>query len=311
MATEPAGVKPASPAAIERLARQYLPGRGAVRLQRVGTGLGSQTYRAERADRVYALRVAPTDQRGEGFDPRWEHAVRAVAGGAGLAPEVVRSDPDAGILVSHWVEGSPWGAAAVDDPGRIAAVAALMRSIHALAPPQPARRIGVADWIAHYERVLGGPATLGDDGAALRAAAGVQLRLLPQTGEDAPVLCHSDLHALNLIETPTGLVALDWEYAHVGDPLWDVVGWSCANDWTDATRAVLLERYLGREPTAREWARFIAVGWLYDYVGVLWSELFLRRAGDAEAADVRARARRMIARLESPLVAAQAQIEAK
>ncbi len=303
MAAEPAGVKPASHAGIERVARQYLPGRGAVRLQRIGTGLGSRTYRAERAGRVYALRFAPADERGEGFDPRWEHAVRTVAGAAGLAPEVVRSDPDAGILVSRWVEGSSWDAVALDDPGRIAAVAALMRSIHALAPPVPARRIGVADWIAHYERALGGSVTIVDDGAALRAAAGVRLRLLAQTDEDAPALCHSDLHALNLIETPTGLLALDWEYAHVGDRFWDVVGWSCACDWTDATRAVLLERYLGREPSARERTRFVAVGWLYDYVGVLWSELFLRRAADAEAADARARARRMIARLESSRVA--------
>ena len=311
MAAEPAGVKPAAPAGIERIARQCIPGRGPVRLQRIGTGLGSRTYRAERAGCAYALRLAPTDERGEGFDPQWEHAVRAVAGGAGLAPEVVRSDPAAGILVSRWVEGRCWDAVAVDDPGRIAAVAALMRSIHALAPPQPARRIGVADWIAHYERALGGPVTLVDDGAALRAAAGMRLGVLEPAGEGAAALCHSDLHALNLIETPAGLVALDWEYAHVGDPFWDVVGWSCANDWTDATRAVLLERYLGRAPSAREWARFTAVGWLYDYVGVLWSELFLRRAGDAEAADARARARRMIARLESPLVAARAPVEAK
>ena len=304
---------PASPAEIERIAGDCVPGRGALRLQRIGTGLGSCTYRAERDGCAYSVRFAPAVERGDGFDPHWEHAVRAVAGAAGLAPGVVHCDPDAGILVSRWVDGRSWDALAVDEPDRIAAVAALMRSIHALAPPQPARRIGVADWIAHYERALGGGVTHLADGDAdrWRAAAGGRLRELAQAGEGVEALCHSDLHALNLIETPSGLVALDWEYAHVGDPFWDVVGWSCANDWTDATRAVLLERYLGRAPSAREWARFTAVGWLYDYVGVLWSELFLRRAGDAEAADARARARRMIARLESPLVAARAPVEAK
>ena len=239
--------------------------------------------------------------------------MRAVAGAAGLAPGVVHCDPDAGILVSRWVDGRSWDALAVDEPDRIAAVAALMRSIHALAPPQPARRIGVADWIAHYERALGGGVTHLADGDAdrWRAAAGGRLRELAQAGEGVEALCHSDLHALNLIETPSGLVALDWEYAHVGDPFWDVVGWSCANDWPEATRALLLERYLQRAPTARERMRFAAVGWLYDYVGVLWSELFLRRAEDADAPEVRARARRMIVRLQSPLVADPSFIEAK
>jgi aminoglycoside phosphotransferase (APT) family kinase protein len=302
-------------AEIEPIARRCIPGRGAVRLQRVGTGLGSRTYRAERAGHAYALRLAPAAERGEGFDPRWEHAVRAVAGGAGLAPEVVHSDPVAGILVSRWVDGRSWDAVAVDDPGRIAAVAGLMRAIHALTPPQPARRVGVADWIAHYERALGGPATLVDAGDALRAAARRRLAVLARVDEGTSALCHSDLHALNLVETASGLVALDWEYAHVGDPFWDVVGWSCANDWTAATRAALLERYLGRAPSAREAARFAVVGWLYDYVGVLWSELFLRRAGDADAAEVRARARRMIERLESAheaaLVAEDRPFEAK
>ncbi len=312
---------PNSPAGIERIARLCVPGRGAVRLQRIGTGLGSRTYRAERGGRAYSLRLAPAADRGEGFDPHWEHAVRAVAGGAGLAPEVVYSDPVAGVLVSRWVDGRCWEAAAVADPGRIAAVAALMRAIHALAPPQPTRQVGIADWVAHYERALGGSAPLFDEteagagAGALRAAAEVRLRVLAQSGDGVSALCHSDLHALNLVETPSGLVALDWEYAHVGDPFWDVVGWSCANDWTEATRRDLLERYLGREPTPREWIRFTTVGWLYDYVGLLWSELYLRRAAAADAPDARARARRMIARLRSPpgsaLVADPSAVEAK
>lgn len=311
---------PATPAELERIARRCVPGRGTVRLQRIGTGLGSRTYRAERDGRAYSLRLAPASLRGEGFDPHWEHAVRAVAGDAGLAPEVVHSDPVAGILVSRWVDGRVWDALAVDDPERLVAIAALMRAIHALAPPQPARRIGISDWIAHYERALGGSAALlGEvdaDGAALRSAAAIRLHVLAQTGEGAAALCHSDLHALNLVETPAGLVALDWEYAHVGDPFWDVVGWACANDWTEATRAVLLERYLGRVPTVRERTRFATVGWLYDYVGVLWSELFLRRAATADAPTVvRARAQAMIARLQasptSALVADRSPVEAK
>ena len=44
------------------------------------------------------------------------------------------------------------------------------------------------------------------------------------------VLCHSDLHAANLVATERGLVLLDWEYAHVSEALWDLAGWACNND---------------------------------------------------------------------------------
>ena len=39
-----------------------------------------------------------------------------------------------------------------------------------------------------------------------------------------PVVCHSDLHTLNLIDCGDSLVLLDWEYAHASDPLWDLAG---------------------------------------------------------------------------------------
>ncbi len=46
----------------------------------------------------------------------------------------------------------------------------------------------------------------------------------------AGVVCHSDLHPMNLICGAESLILLDWEYAHVADPLWDLAGWSANND---------------------------------------------------------------------------------
>jgi len=286
------------PPEVDGLARRHVPGAGPVRLLRVGTGLGSATYRVERDGAAYALRVAPGLGRGEGFDPRWEFAVRELAGGAGVGPAVERADPAAGILVSRWVEGDSWASVDAADPARLAAVAALLRAIHALTAPQPARAIGVADWIAHYQHAVGGaPALVAREVAALRATAARRLRALAAAGAVEPVLCHGDLHRLNLVETAAGLVALDWEYAHVTDPFWDVAGWSCANDLAEPARRVLLEGYLGCAPTAGEWARFLEIAWLYDYIGLLWSELYLRQAGAADDTEALARAARIVARL--------------
>jgi thiamine kinase-like enzyme len=104
------------------------------------------------------------------------------------------------------------------------------------------------------------------------------------------VLCHSDLHPQNIIEGDRGLVLLDWEYAHVAEPWWDLAGWICNNDLETHFGQLLFTSYLGRQATASEAARLKVLVWLYDYVCLLWSELYarLRPAGAANGTAVRA-----------------------
>jgi thiamine kinase-like enzyme len=109
----------------------------------------------------------------------------------------------------------------------------------------------------------------------LHAAAASRLEELSQLPNVAAALCHSDLHTLNLVERDASLILLDWEYAHVSEPLWDLAGWSANNDFAEETQRDLLTNYLGTAPAARLWTRFRLLLWLYDYICLLWSELFL------------------------------------
>jgi thiamine kinase-like enzyme len=146
---------------------------------------------------------------------------------------------------------------------------------------------------------------------ALRAAAAAQLTALAALPGAGPVLCHSDLHTLNLVERggPTeashgALVLLDWEYAHAADPLWDLAGWSANTDLEGELEQDLLAQYLGRTPAPDEQSRLRRLKWLYDYVCLLWSELYLKLhggAGKAASEDgVAKRARLLAARLMHP-----------
>jgi hypothetical protein len=62
-----------------------------------------------------------------------------------------------------------------------------------------------------------------------------------------------------------------------------LAGWIANNDWREDLARVLLENYLGRAPTPSEWSRLELLGWLYDYVCLLWSELYLRQPDGAAA----------------------------
>jgi thiamine kinase len=284
-------------ARLEHLAERYVPGAGPVAIDRLGSGLVNRSYRVKRDGRVFSLRLAAPSAGELGLDRGWECRVLRCAAGAGLAPAVERCEPRGGILVARWAEGSCWTVDHAASAGTIGRVAMLVRRVHALPLLERPRRVSPAQWIAFYRRTLerhgGGAPPKSPDRQRLDLQ-GVAQSLLDALGAEPsadPVLCHGDLHVQNLVITPDAEpVILDWEYAHVSDPWWDLAGWACNGDLTWEPRNLLLSRYLGREPSPDEAARLRRLAWIYDYVCLLWSELYLcsRSGGDADGDGPRA-----------------------
>jgi len=178
----------------------------------------------------------------------------------------------------------------------------LLRRVHALEIPRPERRMDPAAWLAHYRAALerhvpdarATPAPLRS--SLLRGASDLQLARIRAERPFAAVLCHSDLHRQNLVigERP---MLLDWEYAHVSDGFWDVAGWVSNNDWGPGEAEQLLAGYLQRPVGRADLERLAAWAWLYDYVCLLWSELYLERRPGAHSAEIAARGEVLAERL--------------
>lgn len=286
------------PDELESLAVRHVPGDGPPDVEPVGKGLINETHRVGRGGDTFAMRVAAANPHHLGVDREWEARVLENAVAADLAPAVVYCDPPRGILITRWTEGRTWSPADARQALGIERMAGFMRRIHALPMPVPARIMSPASWIDYYSNAVPHAA------ANLRQAAAAQLAALAALPRVHATVCHSDLHVQNLIDRGGSLVLLDWEYAHAADPLWDVAGWSANNDFPAELRGELLERYSGRPPTRAEFSRLERLGWLYDYVCLLWSELYLKpqRAGGPEPAaraEVADRARLLAARLDA------------
>jgi thiamine kinase len=315
----------------ERVAALHVPGSGKVEIERLGTGLVNETYRVTRDGSVHAMRLAASNRDDLGLDRAWEARVLEGAVAADLAPAPEYCDPRRGILISRWVAGRPWAPDDTRRPSNISRMAEFMRRIHALPIPAPARCMSPAKWIEYYSAAAPWSAR-GDAGATapgvseaagagaapgtarassaatvLGAAATQRLAALAALPSVRPALCHSDLHTLNLIDHGGALVLLDWEYAHVSEPFWDLAGWAANNDFEEPISHELLAGYLGRRPTGDESLRLQLLGWLYDYVCLWWSELYLNLhrgpgvavQGDATVAAVSARTRELAARLDA------------
>ncbi|HXI48675.1 MAG TPA: phosphotransferase [Steroidobacteraceae bacterium] len=282
---------------IERLCRAIVPGTGAVEVKALANGLISETYRVVRDGVAYALKTACPQRADFGLDLAWEAQVLERAGSLGLAPPLVYCDLERAVL-SRWVAGRTWSPLEVRRAANITKIAQLLRRVHALLAPPPPRVMSPMSWIRVYGAALTRRARGAFDGA-LRAAAESRLQRFAELPAAAGVVCHSDLHAMNVMQADEILTLLDWEYAHVSDPLWDLAGWAANNDLEPETQRELLMNYLGIAPTAAEWQRLRLLTWLYDYVCLLWSELYLNARRDG-VNGIRERATLLDARLRLP-----------
>jgi len=239
---------------IDRIAQARLGARGPVRgLRALTAGANKATWSFEaEVDgqwRAYVLQQAPESAA---IDPDaeddWlpmlqgarEFQTMAVAGEAGVpVPQVVALlEPadglGAGAITAH-CEGETLGTRIVRDAAFARARAALpgqcanaLAAVHAIDPTRLAflGRLDAGQTLALYRRVLD---AVGWPEPVLELALRWAREHLPAPRRLTVV--HGDFRTGNFIAGPEGLRAvLDWEVAHLGDPLEDL-GYLCMRTW--------------------------------------------------------------------------------
>jgi len=203
-----------------------------------------------------------------------------------------------------------------------------LRQLHGLPLPDGVRRIDYAAIVRGYWTSLEDSARRDavGGGAAFERA----LQLAEALADDAQVcLCHNDLYHLNVVDSmdegfppenerkrlPQGLDAritganaglclLDWEYAGLGDPYFDLAAVCCYHSYEEPLRRQLLREYQcsladtqrnaasgpergagmdtganrerlndGGDDSDGSHARLRAMCELFDYIGILWLEV--------------------------------------
>lgn len=190
---------------------------------------------------------------------RWhELMVTRAAVAAGLSPAIRHSGP--GVLVSEFVEALPVTTGDIAAPGMIEALATLLRRVHV----DTARHLSgpvLSFWVFHilrdYARQLadyGSPHLpllpgLLDEAATLEAA----------IGPVDMVLGHNDLLPGNILKGSDRLWLIDWEYAGLGSPLFDLGGLASNNGFSEAQERLLLAAYHDRSADDALWHRYQAM----------------------------------------------------
>jgi thiamine kinase len=281
------------------LCEAIVPGRGPIQISELSQGLVNRSLRVVREARAYVLRLPIADGGAIALDRGWEARLLQIAADAGLAPALRYSDAARGILLSDWVQGYTWEGTDVCSSASTEKMAQLLRRVHALSIALPAHQMSPAAWVRHYESTA----------LKHRAAAAGRLSEWAALPAAPLVVCHGDLHVLNLVQSGDSLWLLDWEYAHVNEAFWDLAGWCANGDFDEGAKRRLLGCYLGSPPNAEQWRRLELLIWLYDYICLQWSALYLSwgrlsqgptPAAPTPVARIAARAALLDARLSLP-----------
>ena len=217
------------------------PGRSA-RVSVLGGGITNHNLKVELdGGETYVLRIAGRDTAELGIDRGVEHEASLAAAAVGVGPEVVAYLEPEGYLVTRFIEGEIVPVERMREPEMIRRVASALRAVHK-GPPLRGR-FDAFRIVEEYR------STAFARGAAMPAEY-VRARQVARVIERArgPVPerpCHNDLLNANFIDDGARIRIVDWEYAGMGDPYFDLGNFSINHELTPDDDAHLLAFYEG------------------------------------------------------------------
>ena len=224
---------------------------------------------AGREDR-YVIRLAGNDTHLLGISREVEHAATVAAAGVGVGPEVTAFIRPEGYLVTRFIEGSPVSDEAVHTAATQRRVGESLRRIHD-GPPIPGLFIPFR--IVEAYRLLaaarGVPIPVEYELAA-SVARRIELACLSSPIEMRP--CHNDLLNANFIDDGVRIRIVDWEYAGMGDPFFDLGNFSVNHGLTPDEDGEVLRAYDG-DVRRERLARLTLMRTVSDFREAMWGVL--------------------------------------
>jgi thiamine kinase-like enzyme len=225
------------------------------------------------ADR-FVIRLAGNDTHLLGISREVELAATTAAAGVGVGPEVVAFIRPEGWLVTRFIDGSPLPEAEARRSDNLARVADALRRFHE-GPAIPGLFIPLR--IVEVYRALAlerGVRMPPEYDLAHAIGRRIELALIPAPFELRP--CHNDLLNANFIDDGQRLRIVDWEYAGMGDPFFDLANFSVNHELATADDEVLLAAYDGgtsRPDRPARLARLALMRVVSDFREAMWGVL--------------------------------------
>ncbi len=245
-------------------------------------GITNHNFRVTLGGSDYVVRVHGKDTDLLGIDRAAERVACGLAADLGIAPELVAAYED--CLVTRFVACETVSPPEVAE--RVGAIALALRRFHDSPATLPVR-FWVPDLLEDYAALVRGRGVRPPD--AFGRATAVAARIAAVLPLRHPRPCHNDLLASNIIRaraegahgegagegesvggSGTRMLIVDWEYAGMGHPWFDLGNLSVNNDFSEADDERLLDAYFCQPPTDARRAALALMRILSDAREAAW-----------------------------------------
>ena len=251
-----------------------------IAIERIG-GLTNRNYKVALGAERYVLRLA-----GAGTSEYIDRAAEAhnarIAAAAGVNAPVLHFEVASGTLLARYIDGSlTMSEAAFKDLARVGRAAHAFRRIHRCSEPFTGRFDVFAQIDEYLALLRRNDARIPEGYEALQREAAVARQVLAERpAVVAP--CHNDPLAENFLDAPDRMWLVDWEYAGMNDPMWDLGDLSVEAGFSAEQDEALLRAYFEGPPPAAQRGRMVLAKGLCDLVWTLWGLLQVMNDNPAE-----------------------------
>jgi thiamine kinase-like enzyme len=207
-------------------------------------GITNRNFRVRLGETEYVIRRPGKDTDLLGIDRESERVATDGAAALGVAPAVAARVAD--CLVTRFIACSAVSAQQL--AARVEEIARALRAFHDSQVRLPTS-FRIPDLLDKYLKIVRSHGETVPAGYTEAVVVAARIESVLPPFEARP--CHNDLLAGNIIRARQDgrLMIVDWEYAGMGDPRFDLGNLSINNDFDEAADERLLSAYHGARPT--------------------------------------------------------------
>ena len=236
----------------------------------ITAGITNRNFRIDVGGESFVLRLAGRDTGLLGIDREAENEAGRAAAAAGVGPEVYAWIPEHSCLITRFVQGVSIPEEDLQREDVLGSVIASIKAFHRCPPIRstfPVFRI-----VGDYRKLAserGVPIPAAFDQAHTVAAK------IEEAFGAAPMpaaTCHNDLLNANFLRDGDHTWIVDYEYAGMGDPFFDLGNLSINNGLSPEAQETLLGQYFGQVEDVHR-ARLALMRMMSDFREAMWGVL--------------------------------------
>lgn len=226
-----------------------------IQLEKISGGMTNQNYLLHLDVGRYVIRFDAKNSAELDIDRNAEYRIHQMAAEAGLVnPVIYRNTNTPRYWIREYIQGKSLSVEALKNEliindahpndTHLNQIVSVLKTLHQIQPAHPLPTISLVDKAQQYIDII---CQLKDVSGALNNVLNKLLLILAEAPDKTRCLCHMDATLNNWIMASQGLRLIDWEYAGLGHPLWDLATVSIDGQLNEQQQHKMLQQYYSNE----------------------------------------------------------------